>query len=217
MNKPTDFVLWGSAGHCKVLAEIIALTGRRTIALFDNLDVPSVLPGVPIFIGESGFLSWIANVKIDSRIAGLVAIGGHRGRDRLSIQKLFRIHGLSMPVLIHPTAVVSHSARLGAGSQVLALANVAAEVVSGDACIINHRASVDHECILGHGAHIAPGAILCGCVTVGDNVLIGANAVILPRLTIGADAVVGAGAVVTRDVCPGSVVVGNPARPVQPR
>lgn len=41
---------------------------------------------------------------------------------------------------------------------------------------------------------------------------LGAGAVVLPGVTIGAGALVGAGAVVTRDVAPGSVVVGNPAR-----
>ncbi len=35
---------------------------------------------------------------------------------------------------------------------------------------------------------------------------------ILPGLTIGAGAMVGAGAIVTRDVLPGTTVVGNPAR-----
>jgi UDP-2-acetamido-3-amino-2,3-dideoxy-glucuronate N-acetyltransferase len=41
---------------------------------------------------------------------------------------------------------------------------------------------------------------------------IGSGAVILGGVRIGAGALVGAGAVVTRDVAPGEVVVGNPAR-----
>jgi acetyltransferase-like isoleucine patch superfamily enzyme len=41
---------------------------------------------------------------------------------------------------------------------------------------------------------------------------IGANATILPGVRVGAGALVGAGAVVTKDVPPGVVVVGNPAR-----
>jgi acetyltransferase-like isoleucine patch superfamily enzyme len=44
---------------------------------------------------------------------------------------------------------------------------------------------------------------------------VGANATLLPGVTIGEDALVGAGAVVVRDVPPGAVVVGNPARPVR--
>ena len=46
---------------------------------------------------------------------------------------------------------------------------------------------------------------------------IGANATIIPGVRIGARALVGAGAVVTRDVPPGALVVGNPARVVGTR
>ena len=51
-------------------------------------------------------------------------------------------------------------------------------------------------------------------ITIGKNVWIGAQAVILPGVNIGDDAIVGAGSIVTRDVPPGTTVVGNPARPV---
>ena len=41
---------------------------------------------------------------------------------------------------------------------------------------------------------------------------IGSGATILANVTIGERAIVGAGAVVTRDVAPGTIVAGNPAR-----
>ena len=44
---------------------------------------------------------------------------------------------------------------------------------------------------------------------------VGANATLLPGVTIGGFALVGAGAVVTRDVAPGAVVAGNPARVIK--
>lgn len=49
-------------------------------------------------------------------------------------------------------------------------------------------------------------------VTIGNNVWIGGRAVIVPGVTIGDNVVIAAGAVVTRDVPPGAVVGGNPAK-----
>ena len=49
-------------------------------------------------------------------------------------------------------------------------------------------------------------------VFIGKRVWIGGGAIILAGVTIGEGAVIGAGSVVTKDVDPGQVVVGNPAR-----
>ena len=206
------YALWGSAGHAKVLASLIALRGGRVVALFDNRDLPPAIDGVPLFVGEAGFEAWADAQQTLADVIGLAAIGGHRGRDRLAIHATFRRRGLGPGTLVHPDASVCSTATLGSGTQVLAQAVVAARARLGEACIVNHRASVDHECVLGDGVHIAPGATLCGCVMVGDNVMVGAGAVVLPRLSLGADSVVGAGAVVTKDVAAGATVVGNPAR-----
>ena len=47
---------------------------------------------------------------------------------------------------------------------------------------------------------------------IEKGVEIGVNATILPFVRIGAHSVIGSGAVVTKDIPPGSVVVGNPGR-----
>ncbi|WP_162052640.1 acyltransferase [Pontibacter pamirensis] len=51
-------------------------------------------------------------------------------------------------------------------------------------------------------------------ILIEDYVWIGIGAIILPGVHLGRGAVVGAGAVVSKSVAPGTVVVGNPARPV---
>jgi maltose O-acetyltransferase len=54
-------------------------------------------------------------------------------------------------------------------------------------------------------------------VRIESDVWIGAQVVILPGVTIGRGAIVAAGAVVTRDVLPGSVVGGVPAKVIRQR
>jgi acetyltransferase-like isoleucine patch superfamily enzyme len=52
-------------------------------------------------------------------------------------------------------------------------------------------------------------------VTVGARAFVGAGAAVKPGIAIGADAVVALGAAVVRDVAPGAVVAGTPARPLE--
>lgn len=51
-----------------------------------------------------------------------------------------------------------------------------------------------------------------GLVIIEDDVFIGVGAIVMPGVTVGKGSVVGAYSVVTKDVPPGMVAVGNPAR-----
>lgn len=53
-----------------------------------------------------------------------------------------------------------------------------------------------------------------GRITVHDNCVIGQRVIILPGVSIGPNSVVAAGSVVSRNVPPGVLAAGNPAKPV---
>ncbi len=211
-------ILWGAAGQARVLRECLAGSGFELAALFDNNpSVASPFADVPLHHGWDGFLAWHAQQPAGETIRFLVAVGGEFGKDRTELQRKIEQAGLLPALAIHRSAFIAPSARIGAGSQVLAQAAVCVDAELGEACIVNTAASVDHECRLGAGVHVAPGARLAGLVRVARHSMIGTGAVVLPRVRIGENSVVGAGAVVVRDVPDNVVVAGNPARVIKER
>src|SRR5271169_5405167 len=209
------FIFWGASGHAKVLRDLLALQDDILVALFDNDgSVQSPWPDMAVHHGNAALRDWLAKHN-SAPLYAAIAVGGARGKDRRMLAAELAARGALLPALIHPHASVARSAVIGAGSQVLAGAVVAADALLGSCVIINSGASADHECRLDDGVHLAPRATLCGCVSVGENSLIGPGAVIIPRIRIGANSIIGAGAIVTRDIPDGVVAWGSPAKIVR--
>ncbi|MBO9520729.1 MAG: NeuD/PglB/VioB family sugar acetyltransferase [Nocardioidaceae bacterium] len=205
-------VIWGAAGHAKVVRDALGPNAPEVCAVFDNRDLDAPFDDVPLYTGHDALERWLAQRGDPSRIGFVVAVGGDRGRDRIALQQKLTGSGMSPYSVVHPRAFVASGAVCAPGSQVLAMAAVCEAATVGPQSIVNTAATVDHEAELGAGVHIGPGAHLSGLVRVDDFAFVGAGAVVLPRVHVGAGATIGAGAVVLHDVPPGTTVVGNPAR-----
>ncbi|MDY6933499.1 MAG: acetyltransferase [Spirochaetota bacterium] len=207
-------ILWGGIGQAKLVRPIVELHGSNIVAVFDdNNEIPTPFPDVPIYYGWDNFESWIKE-QDRSEIGFCIGIGGSRGRIRLELHEKMQELGLYSVTIAHSSAVIPDDAQIGDGSHIMAGVIIGPEVQIGKQCIINAKASIDHESVLEDGVEISPGATLCGGVTAGINVWIAAGATVLPGINIGNDAVVGAGAVVTKDVPEGTTVVGVPSKPI---
>ena len=148
--------------------------------------------------------------KLESPVDFFVAIGQADLRQRITERWLARGHHLE--TAIHPTAVVSPSAKLGPGTCVMAGAIIQTESRIGRGVIINTGSTVDHDALLGDYVHVAPGAHLAGNVEVGESTWIGLGSSVRENLVIGSRTLVGAGSVMVRDLPDDVVAYGSPCR-----
>lgn len=212
MNKPAHrLLILGAGGHGMVVADIARALGFERICFLDDR-----------WPGLSHVLKWPVVGKFKDLQAVVqpsdqvfVAVGDNAAR--LALHRGLITQGLNIPVLKHPTSVVSDDTQLGPGSVVMPLVAINLSAVIGEAVILNTSCSVDHDNIIEDGVHISPGVHLAGNVSVGSCSWIGIGSSIREGITIGPDCMIGAGSVVVRDVPPASKVAGNPARAMEKR
>ncbi len=114
--------------------------------------------------------------------------------------------------VVHPAAVLGTGCSVGPGSVLLAHAVLTADVtVAGHVAVMPHTV-LTHDNVVERFATLASGVRLGGNVRLGAGCYLGAGALVREGVAVGAGAMVGMGAVVLRDVPPGEVWVGNPAR-----
>lgn len=193
-----EIYLYGASGHGKVIKEIIEASGDNVKAFIDDNPHVIELAGVPVVRKSEG--------------AGkiIVSIGACKIRKMIA-EKL----NCEFPIAIHPSAVVSPSAKIGEGTVVMAGAVINADAVIGKHCIINTGATVDHDVVIEDYVHIAPGVNISGATRIGEGTWVGVGSSVIQCLNVGKWCYVGAGSVVVKDLPDNVVAYGNPCKTIR--
>lgn len=192
----------GAGGVGRETLDAALAGGVEVDAFLDDHRVGELVRGLPVQHPEDA----------PSGAPYVVGIADPSARRRLS--ELLDTRGMLALTVRHPRAIVAPETSVAQGCVLLANAHVSSSVRVGEHSQVQYNATVGHDTVLGRRVTIYPGANVSGWVLLEDDVTVGSNAVVLQGLVVGAGAFVGAGAVVTRDVPPGAVVVGSPARPL---
>ena len=196
----------GYSGHAFVAADIFLSMGLKVAAYCDN-EEKSYNPFSLKYIGKDADPSVR---KLLKEYHYFVAIGDNTIRRKVYEELCSRV---GAPInAVHASAIVSPSSVMGDGVFVAANSTINPLVKIGNGVICNTSCSIDHECVIEDFAHIAPGAVLCGNVKIGEGSFIGANSVIRQGISIGENVMIGAGAVIVKDIAGNSVVIGNPQK-----
>jgi sugar O-acyltransferase (sialic acid O-acetyltransferase NeuD family) len=200
-------ILIGYSGHSYVINGILHALGLKATGYCDNEEKKFNPFALKYFKQETSETGLKALTQEDF----FISIGNNSIRkniyNNLAIRNLLPVN------VIHPSAHIDYSADLAThGIMIAPNVTINALAKIGIGAICNTYSVIEHECLIGDFAHIAPGAVLCGNVHVGENSFVGAKSVVREGIRIGKNAIVGAGSVVVKDVPDNAKVVGNPAR-----
>lgn len=114
--------------------------------------------------------------------------------------------------IIHESAHVSESAKLGAGIVLQSDVRVSSEAVIHDNVYINHRTIIGHDVLIEKHCQISCNVVLAGGTVIGEGVFIGIAAGVRDHIHVDCHSIISMGAVVLKDVRPYKIVMGNPGR-----
>jgi len=181
------------------------IAGFRPAAFMQSVDPENrqgTLAGLPVL--------WIAEAERLVRTHWAVCALGAPER-RHFIGKVAAL-GMRFATLVHPTARVSPTSRLGEGTIVSAGAVIAAQTRVGRHVIVNRGALLGHHCEIGDYVTIGPCANIAGSVSIGEATFVGIGAVVSDHLTVGSGSFLSAGALVVKNIEDGMLVMTAPSR-----
>ena len=158
---------------------------------------------------ECKVISRIDEYLIDKDDEFVCAIANSEVKEEI-VSKL-KSKGAVFTTIIHPTAVIADTSKIGENVIIYPFALVSDNAIISDGCIVNMYSSVAHDASLGTCCTISAHCDITGGCKLGKNVFMGTTSNMVPRISIGDNAFICAGSTVMASVRSGRKLMGNPA------
>jgi sugar O-acyltransferase (sialic acid O-acetyltransferase NeuD family) len=203
----SKLAIFGSGGHGMVVADAAASMGYRDIDFYDdNFEKINFNDNNINVIGNLNLL-----IQRKNLYEGIfVALGDNLARSKI-INHL-KTENVKITTIIHSSAVIASSVRLGEGVVILAGAIINYGASVGSYSIINVNTSIDHHCSVGKFCHISPGNSISGNVSIGDYSWLGVGTSVINNIEIGSNAIIGGGSIIINNIPSRTTAYGNPAK-----
>jgi sugar O-acyltransferase (sialic acid O-acetyltransferase NeuD family) len=175
--------------------------------LDDNLQAMDGFEGYPPVLGT------VDGYVIEENDVFVCSIGNVQTK-KFVCEKL-KARGASFMSLVSDSAIIRQNAKIGEGCIIGEHAIIGADAKIGDQVLVQSYAGIAHDCIIGNYVRIDTRVMFVGGTVAEDEATIYTGAIINHHVVVGKGASVGAGSFVIRNVKPGTIVAGNPARSVK--
>lgn len=111
---------------------------------------------------------------------------------RLCIEKIKKYKNFIPFTIIHPSAIIAKSAKIGKGCYIHPNTTISTNAKIGNHCVINYNASIGHDSNISDNVLVQPGARVSGNCKIGRDTLIGSNSFIFQKIKIGKECLIDA-------------------------
>ena len=204
--KKKKVILFGAGGHARSCIDVIEQEGTFQIVglVGKESEVGNEVNGYRVVADETNMPDLINEANF-----ALVAVGQILSPElRIKLKDQIIQAGFELATVIAPTAYISPSAVIGAGTIVMHGAILNSGVQVGQNCIINSKALLEHAVSVKDNVHISTGAILNGNVSIDEGCFVGSGAVLKEGIIIGQRTVIGMGTILRKNLGPNQISYG---------
>ncbi|MCF8427111.1 MAG: NeuD/PglB/VioB family sugar acetyltransferase [Bacteroidia bacterium] len=204
-----NLVIIGASGLAREVFDLANICYKDV----PGFRIKGFLSDGPSNIEEMGYppvLNTVDGYEISPGDLFFCAIG--KVSDRKKTTEIILTKGGRFINLIHPTAIISPSAKIGVGVAIKAFSSLASDVTIGNFVYLQSSVIIGHDVKIGDYCQVNSFAFFAGHVQIEELCTINAGAKLIQNVKVGRAAVVGIGSVVLSRVKSETTVFGVPAK-----